>query len=50
MIEKISLEVNIPRQSSVICDATLKFEITGTIDVIKNLERVITAELEKEAK
>jgi len=45
MVENIKLEVNIPNQHSVICDASLKFEIKGTPCSIKKFEEIISAEL-----
>ena len=48
MIEKIILEVNIPMQSSLICNASLKFEIRASPQTIKDFNEVIAAQIEKE--
>jgi len=48
MIEKINLEVDIPYENSVICDATLKFEIKGTIDAIKRFNKTINKQISQE--
>jgi hypothetical protein len=48
MIKNIRLEVGIPNENSVIPDASLLFEVTGTQDAIKNFENVIAAEIKQQ--
>jgi len=50
MIEKIVLEINVPKADSVICDALLKFEIKASVDAISRFRELIATQIGQEEK